>query len=585
MFQKSLILFVSLFSSSAFAQAVQVEQFEPNPSQRTNILGTAQSTVLGHMTPSFDLMVHWANAPIRIEDHGETTGYVVESQLRTEIGAAIGLFDWIELGVVLPIVAYQAGDAAPDFGLPDGVESFALSDLRVIPKLSVIKHEWTGGFGVGIMAPVWIPTGDEATFNSDGNIRVEPRLVIDWEFEGGIGFAGNVGYQFRDQKQIQNLIVDDTLRWSIGAHLPVITPRVQFISSVFGSATDTDLKDADTQNPIEVQAGFRFDLMADLLLQAGAGVGLNEAVGTPGYRIFTGLTWSPSASDSDKDGIDDRDDACPQEPEDKDGFEDGDGCPEDDNDGDGIKDIADKCPDEAEDFDGLADRDGCPEDDVDGDTVLDAQDKCPEEPGLPEFEGCARKDRDDDGIFDDQDKCPELPEDMDGFQDEDGCPEGDNDGDGIPDTSDKCPNEAEIINGIDDEDGCPDEGEVKVRITGDKAEISEKIQFDYNAATIRPASFSILDQVASTLKAASYIRLVQIEGHTDDRGFHVYNLELSKLRAESVRTYLIDKGIAANRLRAIGIGESDPIAKGFSEEAREKNRRVEFRIVAVDERP
>jgi len=375
------------------------------------------------------------------------------------------------------------------------------------------------------------------------------------------------------------------LRWSIGAHLPVITPRVQFISSVFGSATDTDLKDADTQNPIEVQAGFRFDLMADLLLQAGAGVGLNEAVGTPGYRIFTGLTWSPSASDSDKDGIDDRDDACPQEPEDKDGFEDGDGCPEDDNDGDGIKDIADKCPDEAEDFDGLADRDGCPEEDVDGDTVLDAQDKCPEEPGLPEFEGCARKDRDDDGIFDDQDKCPELPEDMDGFQDEDGCPEGDNDGDGIPDTSDKCPNEAEIINGIDDEDGCPDEGEVKVRITGDKAEISEKIQFDYNAATIRPASFSILDQVASTLKAASYIRLVQIEGHTDDRGFHVYNLELSKLRAESVRTYLIDKGIAANRLRAIGIGESDPIAKGFSEEAREKNRRVEFRIVAVDERP
>jgi hypothetical protein len=131
--------------------------------------------------------------------------------------------------------------------------------------------------------------------------------------------------------------------------------------------------------------------------------------------------------DSDGDGIVDKLDRCPHEAEDKDSFQDDDGCPDPDNDRDGIADANDKCPNEAEDKDGFQDDDGCPDPDNDGDGIADAQDKCPNE-----------------------------PEDKDGFQDEDGCPDPDNDGDGIADAKDKCPDEPETFNGKDDDDGCPD---------------------------------------------------------------------------------------------------------------------------------
>ena len=98
-----------------------------------------------------------------------------------------------------------------------------------------------------------------------------------------------------------------------------------------------------------------------------------------------------------------------------------------DRDNDGIVDSKDVCPDLAEDKDGFQDDDGC-----------------------PDF------DNDNDGIQDSKDKCPNEAEDKDGYQDEDGCPDPDNDGDGIPDARDKCPDQAETVNGFQDDDGCPD---------------------------------------------------------------------------------------------------------------------------------
>ncbi len=102
-----------------------------------------------------------------------------------------------------------------------------------------------------------------------------------------------------------------------------------------------------------------------------------------------------------------------------------------DSDGDGIADSEDQCPNQPEDFDGYQDTDGCPDVDNDGDGILDVNDQ-----------------------------CPNQPEDFDGYQDTDGCPDLDNDGDGILDKDDKCPNEAETFNGYEDSDGCPDEAPI-----------------------------------------------------------------------------------------------------------------------------
>ncbi|MEZ4466917.1 MAG: OmpA family protein [bacterium] len=166
--------------------------------------------------------------------------------------------------------------------------------------------------------------------------------------------------------------------------------------------------------------------------------------------------------DNDKDEIKDADDKCPNEAEDKDGDRDEDGCPDVDDDGDGVDNKTDKCIDKAEDKDGFEDEDGCPDLDNDQDGIPDLVDQCPDIAedfnGYEDEDGCpeADRDRDRDGILDSVDRCPDDPEDKDGFEDEDGCPELDNDRDGVPDSEDQCPMEPEDIDGFKDEDGCPD---------------------------------------------------------------------------------------------------------------------------------
>ena len=175
----------------------------------------------------------------------------------------------------------------------------------------------------------------------------------------------------------------------------------------------------------------------------------------------------PLCVDPDEDGVCADKDRCPDQPEDMDGIDDGDGCPEDqDWDGDGIMDSKDQCVVDPEDMDGYLDDDGCPE-----------------------------KDNDADGIFDVSDQCPNDPEDPDGFQDGDGCPDTDNDGDEVVDLDDECPNQKGDI----DNKGCPKKYE-GVEITETHIKINQKIHFAYNKAKIKRDSYPILSTVAQVLK-------------------------------------------------------------------------------------
>jgi outer membrane protein OmpA-like peptidoglycan-associated protein len=248
--------------------------------------------------------------------------------------------------------------------------------------------------------------------------------------------------------------------------------------------------------------------------------------------------------DRDGDGIPDDVDQCPGAPEDKDGFQDDDGCPDVDNDNDGITDALDQCPNEPEDRDGWKDDDGCPDPDNDGDGILDTVDKCPNE-----------------------------PEDKDGFEDEDGCPDPDNDKDGIPDTADKCPNEPGVA-----PDGCPRTYKL-VTVTETKIELKQTVFFDSRRATIRRVSFALLSEVAQALKDNPKLA-IEIQGHTDSQGNDAVNLKLSQKRAEAVRIYLIKKAVSSERLVARGYGKTVPIADNRTSEGRAQNRRVEFVITA-----
>jgi outer membrane protein OmpA-like peptidoglycan-associated protein len=131
----------------------------------------------------------------------------------------------------------------------------------------------------------------------------------------------------------------------------------------------------------EVLVGAGIDLTSDLHLSIGGGTALvPDAARAAKFRVIGGLTWQPSAEgqrvaargDSDGDGIPDGPDACPDEPEDSDGFQDDDGCPELDNDSDGVLDAPDQCPDEPETVNGYQDLDGCPDQGVQGGPKLTA---------------------------------------------------------------------------------------------------------------------------------------------------------------------------------------------------------------------
>jgi outer membrane protein OmpA-like peptidoglycan-associated protein len=247
--------------------------------------------------------------------------------------------------------------------------------------------------------------------------------------------------------------------------------------------------------------------------------------------------------DTDKDGICQRVDLCPERPEDFDGVIDDDGCPEDqDTDGDGIYDSIDQCVADAEDMDAYLDDDGCPELDNDFDNILDSQDRCSNE-----------------------------PEDPDGFQDDDGCPDTDNDGDTLLDVDDECPN----VRGEIADKGCPKKYE-GVQITETHIRINQKIHFATNKAKIKKSSYWILGQVAQVLRDYPEIRL-RIEGHTDSQGSDSYNLKLSSRRAKAVMKHLTKRTkIAASRLTSEGRGEGKPIDTNLTEEGRATNRRVDF---------
>jgi outer membrane protein OmpA-like peptidoglycan-associated protein len=256
---------------------------------------------------------------------------------------------------------------------------------------------------------------------------------------------------------------------------------------------------------------------------------------------------TPAVTDADGDGILDAQDKCPAEAEDKDGFQDDDGCADPDNDGDGVPDAQDKCPAEAEDKDGFQDDDGCADPDNDGDGVLDAQDK-----------------------------CPDAAEDKDGFQDDDACPDPDNDQDGVLDADDKCPDQLETKNGFQDKDGCADEVPKAVaKFTG----VIAGINFDTGKATITKPSFKVLDAAIKVLNDFPDLKM-EIGGHTDDVGEAEANKKLSQERAQAVKDYFVSKGIAEDRVRAVGYGPEKPLDPAKTAKARAKNRRVEFQLIS-----
>jgi outer membrane protein OmpA-like peptidoglycan-associated protein len=436
------------------------------------------------------------------------------------------------------------------------------------------------------------------------------RGIVDFQ-AGPFALGANLAGLYRGDATLGSTTLGPELRYGVAAGYQV-SPVFRVLGEGFG-ATRVSTKNG-TNSMEGLLAAQVTPLQSGFALSFGGGTGIVEGVGVPTFRGFLGISYAHSASDKDADGIpDDRDD-CPTDPEDLDGFEDSDGCPDPDNDGDTVPDDRDKCPGKPETVNTFQDTDGCPDDvpDRDTDGIQDSLDQCPAQGGQVvrvqgAYYGCP--DIDEDGIPDKIDQCPDAKEDTDGFKDEDGCPDLDNDGDGVKDVEDqcveapgskenngcpeedndkdgivdrvdKCVDKPENYNGFQDEDGCPDNRPTLVTQTADAIEIKGAVEFATNDSKIvGQRSFQILDGVASLMVNNLRIQHVEVQGHTDDRGDANTNRALSQRRAEAVVQYLVDKRVNRDRLVAKGYGQDQPIADNKTVPGRQKNRRVEFKIL------
>lgn len=290
--------------------------------------------------------------------------------------------------------------------------------------------------------------------------------------------------------------------------------------------------------------------------------GGNDAYGAHLFGVIFSLGKN---KDSDNDGVSDKNDLCPDTPV---GVKvDEKGCPID-TDKDGVADYLDKCPNSLPCE--KVDANGCSLD-SDKDGVPDIDDRCPDTPAGVKVDtrGCP-VDTDNDGVADYLDKCPATPARV--QVDANGCPI-DTDKDGVADYIDRCPDTP--AGSKVDANGCVVVNDEAKKAFGDAM---YGIQFETNSKVIKPTSNPILNNVVNVLKNNPQYNKVEVAGHADSVGPEDYNLNLSQQRADEVKKYIVNKGVNAARLNAVGYGETQPVADNATPEGRSQNRRVDFKV-------
>jgi outer membrane protein OmpA-like peptidoglycan-associated protein len=500
------------------------------------------------------------NKPLRVVDSvtGKKVFGLVTNQFVADAFGHVGLFDFLDVGVDIPLFLMSSGDDPdPAYGLKKA-NGFALGDIRLGIKGTFLGGNGKG-FGLALGEDVTFPTATKRNFSGDASLSSTTMLIADYSQDGWNG-AINLGYRLRKNADVAGYTVGDELLFGAGLSAPIICGFLEGIGTAEVRTSASKPFGSKYANAVDLMGGARLHFGPVNLLAAGGG-GLLQGYGSAAIRGTLMVSYDPPVEkgcvkDRDGDTVPDPQDKCPDTP----GLPSLQGCP--DRDGDGIIDSEDACPD----VKGLAEFRGCPDTDKDG--IPDPKDACPTVPGIVKFQGCP--DSDNDGIEDSKDKCPKEA----GPASTQGCP--DRDKDGIPDNADKCPD----IYGKPEFEGCPPPTPASVKLTAEKIEILQVVNFDTNKATIKKDSFQLLQDVSKVLNDNPNIRKIRVEGHTDNVGKPDKNLKLSKDRAASVMKFLVEQGkVDAARLVSEGYGDTKPVADNGTKEGKAKNRRVEFLIL------
>jgi len=568
-------------------EAATLNAFRAAPTP-TDDFHLSRPTDQGHQRFAVQAHADYANDPLIFEADDGQTWRVVAHQLNVNLAASLGLLDRVVAFAGLPIVAVMEGDSERslrDAGLitPDGPgvgDVYLGARVRILGDVDEL-------FMLGGQVVVTLPTGGGERFRGEDFLTFRPEMLAELHPGGGARVVGNLGALVRRNGDTtgSNLAFSDELSFGVGGAIPVWThddpaTHLDLLVQMYGASAFNDFFAAD-RTVFEATIGAKVFHAQGISGGLALGPGLVSGFGSPDLRLIATVGYAqpvalppPPAQvgDSDGDGLFDDVDPCPHEPEDVDGHEDDNGCPDPDNDLDGTPDRDDQCPVNAGPFE----NGGCPDTDGDGDHVVDRLDRCPEDAeDLDNFEdadGCPDPDNDGDGVVDASDRCPDEA----GVVANGGCPDTDRDGDTVVDRLDNCPEAA----GSPENQGCPNKQ--LVRIEEGRLDILDVVYFQTNKDVIERRSFALLMNIASVVNAHPEIPLVRVEGHTDARGNAEKNRDLSRRRAEAVVRFLVEQGsVPERRLVARGFGPDRPIVENARRAAdHARNRRVEFNLGA-----
>lgn len=566
-------------SEPARADGLALDRFDPAPAG-DRMFGVQSPFAAGHLTPHAMVLLDYAHNPLVLhtKNDDKPLGAVVSNQLFLHLNGSIAFWNRLNLNLDVPVALLQSGDSptagGQTFPSPDKAQ---FGDLRLGARVRLFG-EYHDIFQLAIGGYLWLPTAPSGGFVGTGKVRGRPEAIIGGSHDRFV-WTFAVGPEFRSEAPITTVAQGTMIRWGGGFGFLLLENRHLQIGPEVSGAVTLDQVQTRSVN-LEVLFDARYRVVDDFEIGLGVGPGLTSGVGTPDFRGVLSLAYTPEQHreppDRDKDGIPDAKDACPDVP----GVPSTDlakhGCPLLDRDHDGILDADDACPDEP----GIRSEDpkknGCPLRDRDKDGIVDDLDACPDEPGVasedPKKNGCP-PDRDGDGIIDAKDACPDVKGVADPDPAKNGCP-GDKDGDGIRDDKDACPEQKGPADPDPSKNGCP-----TVRVFAGEIVILQQVQFDTAKATIKKVSDPLLDQVAQVMREHPEIVKIEVQGHTDSKGNAQGNLRLSQDRADSVRKALIKRKIDGARLTAKGYGQTVPIADNDTDEGRQKNRRVQFKII------
>lgn len=596
-------MLILLLTQAAYAQAAAPAQPELNaqnyspPIDSEMTMWTDDASLKSDGYFGARLWAHYVKNPLAYEfaDEDLEDEILVGDVLQLDAIGSITFYR-MRLGVDVPLYLMSNGSQV--------TSGTGLGDLAVDLKASLLDTD-DNPLGLALGGRVLLPTATiDAPLGSAG-LGGELEAMVDKRV-GDLLLAANVGTRFSPEVILENVTINDQLFWRGGAGYAVTEDFGLSVDFAGQTAYSAPLSNP-AASPIEGMFG-GWGRIGDFVLRAGLGTGVTSGVGAPDFRGVLGFAYEPpNNKDTDLDGILDRDDQCVEDPEDKDGWQDEDGCPDPSTktmfrfvDDDGyaveavgstvtgasidpiVKDGAYEVGLHAGTYQITAEANGYEAITMDANvpeasahevvvtmkaipSMLVIRTNDPEGKALASQwslgGGYSDSPR---GLVESQVKPGKyvLRVQAEGYKI-------------IRQPLELAPGERkELAFTL-----VPS----KIVVTKEKIELREEVYFDTGKSSIKEESFSMLSEVAGILKDNPDITLLSVEGHTDSRGSASSNQKLSESRAASVRQFLIDKGVEPDRLESSGYGESKPLVAGNNEAAWAKNRRVD--IVIKERKP